>query len=182
VQNAVAPRHLGQATGSSIFFRQIGGTVGVAVMGTVLAGVLAASLSSLPAFDPGNSGEPGRAIRAESDRQYALAERALASRDLGALYSLMDDRRLPMETKKRLITGALAGGEGARQALAAIREQLRLRADKAEAAAARVVREAFARAVTRIFFYAIFAALAAVAITLFLPELPLRRGPPAAGV
>ncbi len=195
VQNAVEPRHLGQATGSSIFFRQIGGTVGVAVMGTVLAGVLAAAFSGLPSYSsqpvsadgprPG-SGDPeelGRAIHAEFDRQYALAERALASRDLGALYELMDDRRIPTEAKKRLITGAIAGGEGAQQALAAIREQLRLREDKAVAEATLAVRAAFARAVTRIFFYAIFAALAAVAITLFIPELPLRRsqGPPAAG-
>jgi EmrB/QacA subfamily drug resistance transporter len=176
VQNAVEPRHLGQATGTSIFFRQIGGTVGVAVMGTVLAGVLAASLSGLPAFDPGNPGEPGRAIRAESDRQYALAERALRSRDLGALEELMADRRFPTETKKRLITGALAGGSDAEQALAGIRELLTLRAERAATAASLAVRAAFARAVTRIFFYAIFAVLAALAITLFIPELPLRRG------
>jgi EmrB/QacA subfamily drug resistance transporter len=175
VQNAVEPRHLGQATGTSIFFRQIGGTVGVAVMGTVLAGVLAASLSGLPAFDPGNPGEPGRAIRAESDRQYALAERALRSRDLGALEELMADRRFPTETKKRLITGALAGGAGAEQALAGIRDLLTLRAERAAAAASLAVRTAFARAVTRIFFYAIFAVLAALAFTLFIPELPLRR-------
>lgn len=176
VQNAVEPRHLGQATGTSIFFRQIGGTVGVAVMGTVLAGVLAASLSDLPAFDPGNPGEPGRAIRAESDRQYALAERALRSRDLGALEELMADRRFPTETKKRLITGALAGGSGAEQALAGIRDLLTLRAERATAAASLALRTAFARAVTRIFFYAIFAVLAALAFTLFIPELPLRRG------
>jgi len=175
VQNAVEPRHLGQATGTSIFFRQIGGTVGVAVMGTVLAGVLAASLSGLPAFDPGNPGEPGRAIRAESDRQYALAERALHSRDLGALEELMADRRFPTETKKRLITGALAGGAGAEQALAGIRELLTLRAERAATAASLAVRTAFARAVSRVFFYAIFAVLAALAITLFIPELPLRR-------
>jgi MFS family permease len=175
VQNAVEPRHLGQATGASIFFRQIGGTVGVAVMGTVLAGVLAASLSGLPAFDPGNPGEPGRAIRAESDRQYALAERALRSRDLGALEELMADRRFPTETKKRLITGALAGGAGAEQALAGIRALLTLRAERAATAASLAVRTAFARAVSRIFFYAIFAALAALGITLFIPELPLRR-------
>jgi hypothetical protein len=144
-------------------------------MGTVLAGVLAASLSGLPAFDPGNPGEPGRAIRAESDRQYSLAERALRSRDRGALEELMADRRFPTETKKRLITGALAGGAGAEQALAAIRGELSLRTERAATAASLAVRAAFARAVTRIFFYAIFAVLAALAITLFIPELPLRR-------
>ena len=141
VQNAVEPRYLGQATGTSIFFRQIGGTVGVAVMGTVLAAVLAASFSGLPSFAwPGKGRRParraaqprlrepgdlGRAIRADSDRQYALAERALRSQDPGALKELMADRRFPTETKKRFITGALAGGTGAEQALAAIRGELR---------------------------------------------------------
>jgi hypothetical protein len=203
VQNAVEPRYIGQSTGSSIFFRQIGGTVGVAVMGTVLAGVLAASFAGLPAYtarqvggpaaadDPpdatrslgsGSVEELASAIRADFDRQYALAERALRSRDLAALYQLMDDRRFPTEARKRLITGALAGGKGAEQALAAIRSQLTRQADRAVAAATLAVRSAFAKAVTRIFFYAIFAVLAAIAITLFIPELPLRRtqGPPAA--
>jgi MFS family permease len=199
VQNAVEPRYIGQSTGSSIFFRQIGGTVGVAVMGTVLAGVLAASFAGLPAYtarqvkaddppdatrrlDSGSVEERASAIRADFDRQYALAERALRSRDLAALYQLMDDRRFPTEARKRLITGALAGGKGAEQALAAIRSQLTRQADRAVAAATLAVRSAFAKAVTRIFFYAIFAVLAAIAITLFIPELPLRRtqGPPAA--
>ncbi len=200
VQNAVEPRYIGQSTGSSIFFRQIGGTVGVAIMGTVLAGVLSVSFAALPGFAarPVNAGDPpasprslgsgnpqelGLAIRADFDRQYALAERALRSHDLGALYQLMDNRLLPTETKKRLVTGALAGGQGAEQALTAIRGQLNLRADRAVAEATLAVRSAFARAVTRIFFYSIFAVLAAIAVTLFIPEIPLRRtqAPPAGG-
>jgi hypothetical protein len=165
-------------------------------MGTVLAGVLAATFSGLPsstsvkAGDPpaaprslgsGNAQDLAVAIRADFDRQYALAERALRSREPGALYELMDDRHFPREAKQRLITGGLAGGQGAEQALAAIRGQLTQRADKAVAEATLEVRAAFARAVTRIFFYAIFAVLAALAITLFIPELPLKRtqGPPA---
>jgi len=43
------------------------------------------------------------------------------------------------------------------------------------AAAILTVRTTFARAVTRIFFYATFFVLAALAITVFIPELPLRR-------
>lgn len=41
IQNAVPVRAIGQATSASQFFRQIGGTVGAAVMGTVLAVTLA---------------------------------------------------------------------------------------------------------------------------------------------
>lgn len=36
IQNAVPPRHLGAATSTSLFFRSMGGTIGVAVAGAVL--------------------------------------------------------------------------------------------------------------------------------------------------
>jgi len=39
VQNAVELRYVGQATSTGIFFRQIGGTAGAAVMGTVLPAI-----------------------------------------------------------------------------------------------------------------------------------------------
>ena len=44
IQNAVELSHLGQATSASQFFRQIGGVVGVALMGTVFAVGVAASV------------------------------------------------------------------------------------------------------------------------------------------
>lgn len=46
IQNAVPIRAIGQATSASQFFRQIGGTVGAAVMGTVLAVTLAQAVPS----------------------------------------------------------------------------------------------------------------------------------------
>jgi EmrB/QacA subfamily drug resistance transporter len=54
VQNAVDPRQVGQATSASQFFRQIGGAVGAAVMGSVLAGALSTSFGAmaLPAMAP----------------------------------------------------------------------------------------------------------------------------------
>jgi predicted MFS family arabinose efflux permease len=48
IQNTVAREKLGQATSASQFFRQIGGTVGVAFMGTVLATGLATGFAALP--------------------------------------------------------------------------------------------------------------------------------------
>lgn len=48
VQNAVDVRRVGQATGAIQFFRQIGGTVGTAVMGTVLAVGLAQGTMGVP--------------------------------------------------------------------------------------------------------------------------------------
>jgi MFS family permease len=199
VQNAVEQRYVGQATGTSIFFRQIGGTAGVAVMGTVLATVLTASFATMPKFNvqPVKAGDPPaaeqglgsgsiqdleKAIRAGFDRQYALAERALRSRDPQALAELLSNPRIPPQGREQLRAAALAGGPGAERALGAIRGQLSQQADTAVAQASLAVRTGFASAVTRIFFYAIFFVLAAIAMTLFVPELPLRRtqGPPEA--
>lgn len=47
VQNAVPKRDLGAATSATLFFRTIGGAVGVAVMGAVMAGRLQAELAAL---------------------------------------------------------------------------------------------------------------------------------------
>ncbi len=44
IQNAVDVSRLGQATSTSQFARQIGGTIGVAIMGTVLAAMLTATV------------------------------------------------------------------------------------------------------------------------------------------
>ncbi len=84
IQNAVDIRRIGQATSASQFFRQIGGTVGVAAMGAVLASKLAGSFTA-------------------------------------------------------------------------------------------VGRQAYAEAVTHVFFYAVFMVIAAMIVTLFLPELALRK-------
>ena len=46
VQNAVPPRHMGVATSGSILFRQIGGSVGIALFGAIFSNRLASELSS----------------------------------------------------------------------------------------------------------------------------------------
>jgi hypothetical protein len=46
VQNAVPMRHMGVATSGSILFRQIGGSVGIAMFGAIFANRLASELAS----------------------------------------------------------------------------------------------------------------------------------------
>jgi hypothetical protein len=202
VQNAVDRRYIGQATGTSIFFRQIGGTVGVAIMGTVLATVLTASFAAVPTFrmqpvkardpsamqqalDTGSVQDIRKVIRAQFDRQYALAQRALLFRDPRALRELLNDPHIPPQGREQLQLAAQSGGDYAQQELAMIRTTLLQQADLAIARASLDVRTGFAHAVTRIFFYIIFFILAGLAITFFVPELPLRKtqeggGPPGA--
>jgi MFS transporter len=52
IQNGVSPQQIGVATASATFFRQMGATVGVAILGTVFANVLAGQLAHHAAVDP----------------------------------------------------------------------------------------------------------------------------------
>jgi EmrB/QacA subfamily drug resistance transporter len=83
IQNAVPPRQIGVATSSATFFRQLGMTMGVALMGTVFAGTLASELRTRTAQSleevvhaPGTVGEgaaQGQAL-ATVDRGHATKE------------------------------------------------------------------------------------------------------------
>jgi len=53
IQNAVDVQRLGQATSAAQFFRQIGGALGTAVMGGVLAATLSAGIAQLPDLPAG---------------------------------------------------------------------------------------------------------------------------------
>jgi EmrB/QacA subfamily drug resistance transporter len=58
VQNSVSPREIGVATSSATFFRQIGGSVGTALFGTIMTARLATELAT--AVPPGISVDPGQ--------------------------------------------------------------------------------------------------------------------------
>lgn len=47
VQNAVAPQQLGVATATSQLFRNLGGTIGIAVMGSVMSSAMAKKMTDL---------------------------------------------------------------------------------------------------------------------------------------
>jgi hypothetical protein len=80
VQAVVAKEQLGIATSLSMFARSIGGAIGVAVMGTVLATSLAASVQALqlPAVDPNLMMTPESRATIPLETLVAL-EAALAS-------------------------------------------------------------------------------------------------------
>lgn len=146
IQNAVDVRMVGQATSASQFFRQIGATVGVAVMGTVLVTTLTMSFSALdlPAnVLDGVAGDPEQLV---STGGASLAE---AVRDG---------------------YGAMA------IAAASPEEAARLRAEGdvvANRVADRVV-EAFVRASSRIYLLTAGIIGIATLLTLRIPELKLR--------
>lgn len=149
IQNAVDVRLVGQATSAAQFFRQIGGTAGVAVLGTVLATTLASSFSAM---------------------ELPL--------DMGAA---------PVNAAERLASTG-GGGLPERVRTAFAREAEEARADGDPAAAASLVRRggeeadrlagevrrSYTRATQRIYALTAWLVVAALLLTLRMPERPLR--------
>ncbi|MFT5145139.1 MAG: EmrB/QacA subfamily drug resistance transporter [Rhodothermales bacterium] len=129
VQNAVDVRLIGQATSASQFFRQIGGAVGTAVAGTVLAVSLAGA---------GITGPSGpAALRSAAPMTETVTERA--------------EPTFVPSTEPLVLPGST---------LTAVPE---------------TVRDAFANAIRRIYLLTGFLVVGAWVVTLFIPELPLRK-------
>lgn len=55
VQNAVAPQQLGVATATSQLFRNLGGTIGIAVMGTVMSASMSTKMTELGSMNPSSN-------------------------------------------------------------------------------------------------------------------------------
>ncbi|MFP2905634.1 MFS transporter [Pyxidicoccus sp. 3LFB2] len=164
IQNAVPPQRIGVATSSATFFRQLGMTMGVALLGTVFAATLSNELGArmpeatagLPesvraqvtAASPGTSGEgapAGEAFQAGAVKERLRTEFEAERRAAGAT----ERARVDAEERR-----ALESVDRAQQALKA----------------------AFTRGVSAVYRVAILIALLALLVTLFLPEQPLRRG------
>jgi EmrB/QacA subfamily drug resistance transporter len=136
IQNAVSPTKIGVATASATFFRQMGSTIGVAILGSVFANVLSGDLKTkteaikadLPAamqsqFSSGGGiGEGGSAsqgfdaakikldISSKLDDQKILLTKAIQNNDLEALQKLAADPNTPAEQKKQFNDAITAGG------------------------------------------------------------------------
>ncbi|HEX8700703.1 MAG TPA: MDR family MFS transporter [Myxococcaceae bacterium] len=169
IQNAVQPRQIGVATASATFFRQLGMTVGVALMGTVFAGTLASELRTRTAHSLEGVPAPLR------EQLFVSAPGTVGEGD--AAGQAFHAR----ETKARL---RASFDEQRRQAREAGDTAARTRLDTAEQEALTTVdrvghatKEAFTLATSAVYRMCIGVALLALLVTVFLPERPLRRGP-----
>jgi hypothetical protein len=188
IQNAVDVRQLGQATSGAQFFRQLGGTVGAAIMGTVLVATLMSTISDVSGGDPlpvsparlAATGGVGveREIRAAFDRTYLQLEGVVADRDGDALLVVLDDPQVAERYKNAIrehFEGEVANDSGGREWLGEIRTTMDRDVNRVATELRERVRYGLASAVTRIYFYAMFLVVAAWTATVFLPELPLRK-------
>jgi len=146
VQNAVDVRFIGQATSASQFFRQIGATVGAAIMGSVLGASLGVAFASI---------ELPSEVFAESD---SSVEQLVSTG--GA--ELPDRVRAAYQARAALATDP---AEVAR---------LTSEGEVAANSVAVEIRNGFARASSRIYWLTALLMLIATALTLRIPEIPLR--------
>jgi EmrB/QacA subfamily drug resistance transporter len=195
IQNSVHPREMGAATSSSQFFRQIGATIGVAVFGTILAGVLSTQLPkympsgmqgtgagsmsiSMGQLESGNVQSVGDQIKARMQVTYGRIEAVMTRGDTAARDSLLADPLLPDTYKAHLLAPAPTGpgsNELVKGILASIKASLDSAASSLTVQVQDALKKAFTDAVLRVYFWGLFVVAAGFLITLFLPELALRR-------
>src|SRR5690554_4582179 len=178
VQNAVDVRRMGQATSATQFFRQIGGAIGTAVLGTVLATSLAAGFATHLA-DVGvnaqvsTSGEGASAsgsVTAQVEEAFASARaqlrQAVENGDGEAATLLLTAGGVPADAAQQVAAQVSAAGEAERPDLAA-----RLDADFAARSGAvleRVtagVKATFTDAITAVYSYVFVIVLIAWVLT-----------------
>lgn len=115
-QNNVPLQRLGSATAAIQFIRQIGSTIGIAVLGTVLANTLNAE--NCKVFPDNPSCKPGATVQrsqegmpgTDLETSFAQLETRLVAAlkgDHQAYVALMSDPSLPAEQKKNLVDGGI---------------------------------------------------------------------------
>ncbi|MDQ3264072.1 MAG: MFS transporter [Myxococcota bacterium] len=178
IQSTVAPLQIGVATSTATFSRQLGSTVGLALMGTVFATALSSGMTQ--GLEPVMQKVPP-ALR--SQLGALLTPGAAPDGESGAGID-------PQQLRQQVV-------EGFDQRVAALTSQLRdvpredprwravERIESARAPAlllmdeaAAAMKVAFTHGVRRIYQVSLLIALLGLALTLLAPEIPLREGTP----
>ncbi|MDF2937361.1 MAG: drug resistance transporter, EmrB/QacA subfamily [Paenibacillaceae bacterium] len=147
VQNAVKPNELGVATASSQLFRNMGGTIGVAVMGTIMTTSLKHNMQSgASAGGSAGSGAANLANLAGSDPKLAAS-----LKDLQGPQALLDQPKL-----KELLASLPAD----------IQPVVQHMVD--------VLKDALSSALTTVFLSGTALLVLALVLTFFIREIPLR--------
>lgn len=167
IQNAVPPQQIGVATAAATFFRSMGTTVGLAIVGTVFATAFASGLRD-------KVGAATRALPAEMQARFAQrgAHGPAGGEGGGAGQAMFDADKI-----KAAIDAEIAANPAIPAAQrAVILERAHAGVDSVHAA----FKEAFTDALRALFRVLLVIAALALVITTLLPSLPLRKGPPGA--
>lgn len=169
IQNAVPWNQVGTATAGRQFFQQLGQAVGSAVFGIILTTSLAHALTET--LEPVRAEVPVT-MRAQFDRWFDPAR----LRSGGVVQESPGEVR--RSTGDRIAEEVRAGHDAKRREPGADKEAIAREEAQAIAlghAGDGAVRVSFARAVTRIYDWALLLGFCALVLALFTPEIPLRK-------
>ncbi len=176
VQNAVDPARMGTASSATQFFRQIGSTIGAALMGTVLAASLQATMSqALPSLTVNGTTDPAALTQSFEARLKTLEAQlqAAADGDPAALEALRASPFLPPEAQAFLERLPEDPAQRA-AALAGLRAELLARANATRRAVQEALDQAITDAVRQVYLYASGLVLLGFLATLRLPDATLK--------
>lgn len=164
VQNAVELRQIGVATSTATFSRSMGATIGIAIIGTVFASTLATRMQ----HELGG-GPPAAAAHAPAPAP-AHAPAAAGGEDAPAP-TRFDATAIKAQLTAQFAEKLKAAAAEARPALEAARAEALAGVDRTH----RGIKQAFTDAIERIYRLCALIAIAALLVTLALPNHPLRK-------
>ena len=181
VQNAVPPERLGTASSATQFFRQIGSTIGIALMGAVLAASLQSQLTaSLPAqfqnatVDIGQMRDPaafGREMESKLDETLALLDKALSG-DEAAKQELLANPLLPQDLKG-MLAGPPPPAAYKDMIMTKVREMLQKEVDDLNRKMTEALNQAITEAMRQVYLYAAVLVVLGLMATLLIPDQKL---------
>ena len=179
VQNSVDPSRMGTASSATQFFRQIGSTLGTALLGAVLAASLQGAIKAhLPgdleggSFSMRNPAAIEKVFEENLNTTLKIVEKALDG-DPQAIAALKQNPLFPEELKRMLgrpVPPALKG-----QILAKVKEALQARMEALKKEMQLAVNEAIVAAIKKVYLYGSIFVLFALVATLFIPDAELKR-------
>lgn len=175
VQNAVELRQLGVATSTATFSRSMGATIGIAIIGTVFASTLATRMHH--ELGGGGPAAPAAAPAPAAPTPTAHAPAAGGGEEAPAP-TRFDATAIKAELTAQFAAKLQAAAAEARPAIEAARAEALAGVDRTD----RGIKQAFTDAIERIYRLCALIAIAALLVTLALPNHPLRKrehgGPP----
>ena len=181
VQNAVPPERLGTASSATQFFRQIGSTIGIALMGAVLAASLQSQLTaSLPAqfqnarVDIGQMRDPaafGREMESKLDETLALLDKALSGNE-AAKQELLANPLLPQDLKG-MLAGPPPPAAYKDMIMTKVREMLQKEVDDLNQKMTEALNQAITEAMRQVYLYAAVLVVLGLMATLLIPDQKL---------
>lgn len=202
IQNSVDPRKAGVASSTALFFRSMGSTIGVAVLGSIFANSFSAELSSrlsaatanLPPalqqqFRPqGQTSGEGASLNFDADKikadinrlfdeQEATVKAALVDNDPQAVQALIANPQTPDQVKEDLLDGGLS--PMVRDYILDVSlgglQEARSTALATVDTVEQGLKEALTTAISQVYRIGILIALLGLLVSAFIPELPLRK-------